>query len=67
MTRSPHHQAAIVGIGQTEFSKRSGRSELQLAVAAARAARDAAGLRPAAGDGRVTVDIAAHAETAGVR
>ena len=29
-------QAAIVGIGQTEFSKNSGRSELQLAAEAVR-------------------------------
>ena len=31
-------EAAIVGIGQTEFSKNSGRSELQLASEAVRAA-----------------------------
>ena len=32
MSRTLKDQAAIVGIGQTEFSKNSGRSELQLAV-----------------------------------
>ena len=32
-------KAAIVGIGATEFSKDSGRSELQLAVEAVRRAR----------------------------
>ena len=35
---------AIVGIGATEFSKDSGRSELQLAVEAIAAALDDAGL-----------------------
>ena len=35
---SLNNKAAIVGIGQTEFSKNSGRSELQLAAEAVRAA-----------------------------
>ncbi|MGA7053803.1 MAG: lipid-transfer protein, partial [Mycobacterium sp.] len=35
---------AIAGIGQTEFSKESGRSELQLACEAVSAAIDDAGL-----------------------
>ena len=39
-------RAAIVGIGQTEFSKASGRSELQLAAEASWAAIDDAGLAP---------------------
>ena len=43
--------AAIAGIGATEFSKDSGRSELKLAVEAARAALDDAGLTPADVDG----------------
>ncbi len=46
--------AAIVGIGQTEFSKESGRSELQLACEAVSAALDDAGLAPADVDGMVT-------------
>jgi acetyl-CoA acetyltransferase len=46
--------AAIVGIGQTEFSKDSGRSELQLAAEATVAALADAGLRPADVDGMVT-------------
>jgi len=47
-------QTAIVGIGQTDFSKNSGRSELQLASEAVRAAIDDAGLRPSDVDGTVT-------------
>lgn len=46
--------AAIVGIGATEFSKNSGRSELKLAVEAVRAALDDAGLTPGDVDGMVT-------------
>ncbi|MER6616882.1 lipid-transfer protein [Streptomyces xantholiticus] len=47
-------RAAIVGIGATEFSKDSGRSELKLAVEAVTAAIDDAGLSPADVDGMVT-------------
>ncbi|MFD9904693.1 lipid-transfer protein [Streptomyces sp. NPDC059063] len=47
-------QAAIVGIGATEFSKDSGRSELTLAVEAVRAALADAGLDPGDVDGLVT-------------
>lgn len=47
-------KAAIVGIGATEFSKDSGRSELKLAVEAVRAALDDAGLTPGDVDGMVT-------------
>ena len=47
-------RAAIAGIGATEFSKDSGRSELKLAVEAVRAALDDAGLTPADVDGMVT-------------
>lgn len=47
-------QAAVVGIGATEFSKDSGRSELRLAAEAVRAALDDAGLSPADVDGMVT-------------
>src|SRR5438309_2575374 len=46
--------AAIAGIGATEFSKDSGRSELRLAVEAVRAALDDAGLTPGDVDGMVT-------------
>jgi acetyl-CoA acetyltransferase len=47
-------QAAIVGIGQTDFSKNSGRSDLQLACEAVRAAIADAGLEPSQIDGMTT-------------
>jgi len=54
MSRSLRNRAAIAGIGQTEFSKASGRSELQLACEASKAALDDAGLHPRDVDGMVT-------------
>jgi acetyl-CoA acetyltransferase len=50
-------KAAIVGIGATEFSKNSGRSELQLAAEASRAAINDAGLTPGDIDGMVTFTL----------
>ena len=50
-------QAAIVGIGQTEFSKNSGRSELQLAAEASKAALEDAGIDPADVDGMITFTL----------
>ncbi|MGW5021385.1 lipid-transfer protein [Streptomyces cacaoi] len=47
-------RAAVAGIGATEFSKDSGRSELALAVEAVGAALDDAGLAPDDVDGMVT-------------
>jgi len=47
-------QVAISGIGATEFSKASGRSELRLAVEAVKAAIDDAGIRPDQVNGMVT-------------
>ncbi|MET9645378.1 lipid-transfer protein [Streptomyces syringium] len=47
-------RAAVVGIGATEFSKDSGRSELALAAEAVRAALADAGLTAADVDGMVT-------------
>jgi acetyl-CoA acetyltransferase len=47
-------RAAIAGIGATEFSKESGRSELRLAAEACLAAVRDAGLAPADVDGLVT-------------
>jgi acetyl-CoA acetyltransferase len=58
---------AIAGIGATEFSKDSGRSELRLAVEACRAALDDAGLRPADVDGMVTFSMDSNAEIAVAR
>jgi 17-hydroxy-3-oxo-4-pregnene-20-carboxyl-CoA lyase len=60
-------QAAIAGIGATEFSKASGRSELKLAVEAVRAAIDDAGLTPADVDGLVTFSMDSNAEIAVAR
>jgi acetyl-CoA acetyltransferase len=59
--------AAIAGIGATEFSKNSGRSELQLAAEAAAAALADAGLRPADVDGLVTFTMDSNAEIAVAR
>lgn len=50
-------KAAIVGIGATEFSKASGRSELQLACEAVSAAIDDAGLQPSDVDGLTTFTL----------
>ena len=47
-------KAAVAGIGATEFSKNSGRSEMRLAVEACAAAIADAGLRPSDVDGMVT-------------
>src|SRR5437763_11479219 len=55
--RTLRDRAAIAGIGQTEFSKESGRSELQLAAEAMRAALADAGLTPADVDGMVTYTL----------
>jgi acetyl-CoA acetyltransferase len=49
--------AAVAGIGQTDFSKASGRSELQLAAEASLAALDDAGLTVHDIDGMVTFTI----------
>jgi acetyl-CoA acetyltransferase len=51
------NEAAIVGIGQTEFSKNSGRSELQLTAEAIKAALDDAGLKPSDVDGMTTFTL----------
>ena len=50
-------EVAVAGIGQTEFSKRSGRSELQLAAEAVKAACDDAGVEPAEIDGLITFSL----------
>jgi len=63
VSRSLRKHAAIVGIGQTEFSKASGRSELQLACEATKAALDDAGLKPRDVDGLVTFTMDSSEET----
>lgn len=62
MTSPLRDRAAIVGIGQTEFSKNSGRSELQLACEAVKAALDDAGLPPADVDGMTTFTMDSNDE-----
>ncbi|MCA1833355.1 MAG: lipid-transfer protein [Actinomycetota bacterium] len=47
-------RAAIAGIGATEFSKDSGRTELRMAVESVKAALDDAGIAPEEVDGMVT-------------
>jgi len=60
-------RAAIVGIGATEFSKDSGRSELQLAAECVLDALADAGLTPADVDGLVTYTQDTNAEIAVAR
>ncbi|MEU6132575.1 lipid-transfer protein [Saccharopolyspora sp. NPDC047091] len=60
-------RTAIAGIGATEFSKDSGRSELQLAAEAARAAIADAGLEPSDVDGLVTFTMDENTEIAVAR
>jgi acetyl-CoA acetyltransferase len=57
MTESHGRQAAIVGIGQTVFSKKDERSELQLAAEAATAALLDAGVAAAEVDGMITYTL----------
>lgn len=59
--------AAIAGIGATEFSKDSGRSELRLAVEAVQSALADAGLTPGDVDGLVTFTMDSNAEVAVAR
>lgn len=60
-------RAAIVGIGATDFSKDSGRSELRLAAEAVISALDDAGLTPADVDGMVTFTMDSNTEVAVAR
>jgi len=55
-------KTAIVGIGATEFSKDSGRSELRLAAEATKAALDDAGIAPEEVDGLVTFTMDVNEE-----
>ncbi len=60
-------KAAIAGIGATDFSKDSGRSELRLAAEAVKAALDDAGLTPDDVDGLVTFTMDTNIEIAVAR
>jgi 17-hydroxy-3-oxo-4-pregnene-20-carboxyl-CoA lyase len=60
-------RAAIAGIGQTEFSRHAGRSELQLACESITAALADAGLAAAAVDGLVSYTVDPVEETELVR
>ena len=60
-------KAAIVGIGQTEFSRHAGRTELQLACEAVTAALGDAGLSPRDVDGLVSYTVDPVEETELVR
>ena len=57
MTRTLKDQTVIVGIGQTDFSKNSGRSEMQLAAECVMAAIADAGLQPSDVDGMTTFTL----------
>lgn len=57
MPTSLKNEAVIAGIGQTEFSKNSGRSELQLACEAVKAALEDCGLEAGKVDGLVTFSM----------
>jgi acetyl-CoA acetyltransferase len=57
-------KAAIAGIGATDFSKDSGRSELRLAAEAVLDALDDAGLTPSDVDGLVTFTMDSNTEQA---
>src|SRR5262249_48944055 len=61
------YNAAIVGVGFTEFSRHAGRTQLQLACEAITAALKAAGLTPADVDGIVSYTIDPVEETELVR
>lgn len=67
MPTSVKDECAVAGIGQTEFSKLSGRSELQLTVECVKAAIDDAGLKPFDIDGMVTFTIDGSDEIAVAR
>ncbi|MBV8786424.1 MAG: lipid-transfer protein [Mycobacterium sp.] len=60
-------KAAIVGIGATDFSKDSGRSELRLAAEAVLDALDDAGLSPSDVDGLTTFTMDTNTEIAVAR
>jgi acetyl-CoA acetyltransferase len=62
MTYSLRNKAAVVGLGVTEFSKSSGRSEMQLAMEAVTMALADAGLEPSDLDGLCTYTLDNNSE-----
>jgi acetyl-CoA acetyltransferase len=58
-----HNEAVIVGIGQTDFTKNSGRSEVQLAAECTKAAIADAGLKPSDIDGMTSFTLDTSDET----
>lgn len=62
MSHPLRDKAAIAGLGATEFSKDSGRSEMQLAVEAVTAALDDAGIAASEVDGMCTYMLDNNAE-----
>lgn len=62
MVANVKDKAVIVGVGNTEFSKDSGVSELSLAVQAIKAALDDAGLHPSDIDGMATFTMDSNDE-----
>ncbi len=60
-------KVAVAGIGNTEFSKNSGRSENQLAAECIKSALDDAGLTPSDVDGMVTFTIDNNEDVALIR
>jgi acetyl-CoA acetyltransferase len=67
MELSLSRKAAIVGIGSTDFSKNSGRSELVLALQASLAAIEDAGLKPEDIDGITRFALDSNTEASLVR
>ncbi|MGH3436693.1 MAG: lipid-transfer protein [Sciscionella sp.] len=67
MSRGMSGVAAVAGIGATEFSKESGRSELRLAAECVLAALRDAGLKPSDVDGLVSFTMDSSAEIAVAR
>ncbi|MCH8133614.1 MAG: lipid-transfer protein, partial [Myxococcales bacterium] len=58
-----HNEAVIVGIGQTDFTKNSGRSEVQLAAECTKAAIADAGLEASDIDGMTSFTLDTSDET----
>ena len=66
MTNELRGRAAVVGVGETDYSRNSGRSELMLSLQAIQAALDDAGLKPSDVDGLMkwSVDTSLEADVA---